>query len=81
MVHLLSSLSLTKSLLVAYAYVSIESIDYILLLSFELRAILLNSLVKTLCLSPLNLFCIFNIDLLFLINSLMLSMSILFYSR
>ena len=36
------------SLLVPYAYVSIESIDCILLSSFELKAILLNSSAKTL---------------------------------
>ena len=70
LLHLISSLSLTKSLLVPHAYVSIESIDSILLSSFELKAILLISSVKTLCLSLLNLCCILNIDLLFFINSL-----------
>ena len=44
----ISSFSLTRSLLVQYAYVSIETIDYILLPSFELKAILLVSSVKTL---------------------------------
>ena len=41
-------------MLVFCAYVSIESIDCFLLLSFELRAILLISLVKTLCLFFFN---------------------------
>ena len=68
--HLISSFSLTISLLGPHAYVSIKSIDYILLSSFELKAILLISSVKTLHLSLLNLCCVFNIDLLFLMNSL-----------
>ena len=67
-----------RSLLVPYAYISIESIDRNFLSSFELKAILLISSVKTLCFSLLNLFCIFNIDLLFFINCLILPMSILF---
>ena len=65
LLHLISSLSLTKSFFVPYAYVSIESIDFILLLLFEHKAILLTSLVKTLCLSLLELCWFFNIDLLF----------------
>ena len=81
LLHLTSSFLLTRSLLVPYAYVSIESNDCILLSSFELNAILLISLVNTLCLSLLNL-C-FNIDLLFLIDFLKsflrLSMLILFF--
>ena len=52
-----------RSVLITCAYVSIESIDYILLSSFELKAILLISSVKTLCLSLLNLCCVFNISL------------------
>ena len=68
LLHLTSSFLLTRSLLVPYAYVSIESNDCILLSSFELNAILLISSVKTLCLSLLNLCCVFNIDLLFLMN-------------
>ena len=48
----------------------IESIDCILLSSFELNAILLISSVKTLCLSLFNLCWVLNIDLLFLMNSL-----------
>ena len=54
-----------RSVLITCAYVSIESIDYILLSSFELKAILLISSVKTLCLSLLNLCCVFNISLFF----------------
>ena len=68
LLHLISSFSLTRSLLFSYAYISIESIDCILLSSFELKAILLISSVKTLCFSLLNLCCVFNIDLLFLMN-------------
>ena len=70
LLHLNSYFSLTRSLLVANAYVSIKSIDCILLTSFELKAILSISSVKTLCFSLLNLCCVFNIDLLFSINSL-----------
>ena len=66
---LISSFSLTRTLLVPYAYVSIESIDCILLSSFELKAILLISSVKT-CFSLLNLCYVFNVDLLFFMNSL-----------
>ena len=54
---------------VPYAHVCIESIDFILLSSFELKAILLISSVKTLYLSLLIFFCVFNFDLLFLMNS------------
>ena len=79
MLHLISSLSLTKSFLVPYAYFSVELIDCILLSSFELKTILLTSSVKTLYL--LNLCCIYNLDLLFFINSLILFMSILFFSK
>ena len=57
------ALFLARSLLVPYAYVSIESIDCILLSSFELKAILLISFVKTLCFSLLNLRCVFNTNL------------------
>ena len=66
LLHHISLLSLTKFLLVPYAYVSIESIDCILLSSFELKAILLIYSVKTLCLSLLNLCCVFNISFYFL---------------
>ena len=40
LLHLISSFLLTRSLLVPSAYISIESIDCILLSSFELKAIL-----------------------------------------
>ena len=64
--QLIFSISLTRSFLVPYAYISIESIDCILLLSFELKTILLISSIKTLCLSLSNLCCVFNINLLLL---------------
>ena len=70
LLHLVFSFSFTRYLLVPYAYVSIELIDCIVLLSFELKKILLISSVKTLCLSLLNLCCVFDIDLLFLMISL-----------
>ena len=66
LLHLISSFSLTRYLLIAYAYVSIESIDCILLLLFELSAILLISSLKTLCLSVLNLCRVFNMVFFFL---------------
>ena len=85
LLHLIRSFSLTRSFL---AYVYIESIDCILLSSFDFKAILLISSVKTLCLSLLNLCCVFRINLLFLINSSCfllqqkeLSMLISFFSR
>ena len=68
--HVISSFSLARSLLVPYAYVSIESTDCILLSSFELKAILLISSAKILCLSLLNRYFVFNIHLLFFMNSL-----------
>ena len=77
-------LSLTKSLLAPYTYVSIESVDCILLSLFELKAILLISSVKTLCFSLLNICCIFDIDLSFFINSLLFSLILsmpVFYSE
>ena len=68
LLYLISSFLHTKSLFIPYAYVSVESINCILLSSFELKAILLISSVKTLSLSLLNLCCVFNFSLLF-INS------------
>ena len=53
--HSISSSLFTKSLLIPYEYFSIKSIDWILLSSFELKAISLISSIKTLCFSPLNL--------------------------
>ena len=54
-----------SSLFIPCAYVSTESIDYVLLSSFELNSILLISSVKTLCISLLNL-CCFNTILFFM---------------
>ena len=68
--HLISSFSLTRSLLVPYAYISIESLDCVLLSSFERMKIWLISSVKTLCLSFLNLCRGFYINLMFFIDSL-----------
>ena len=62
-------LCFTRSLLVPYVYVSIESIDCIILSSFELKAILSISPVKTLFLLLLNLCCVSYINLLFFMNS------------
>ena len=70
LLNLVSSFSLTKSLLVPYAFFSIESFECILKSSFEIKAILLISSVKTLCLSFLIFCCVFNISLLFLTNYL-----------
>ena len=85
LLHSISSFSLTRSLLVLCVYVSIKSIDCILLSAFELKNMLLIFGVKTLYLSLWNLCCIFNINLLFLMNSLwsclILSMSALMFSR
>ena len=44
--HLIYSLLDAKFLFISYAYVSIESTDYILLSSFEIEAILLIYSVK-----------------------------------
>ena len=64
----MTSFSRTRPLLISYAYVSIKSVHRTLLSSFELKAVLLISSVKRLCLSLLNLRCVFNIGLLFLMN-------------
>ena len=69
LLHLISSFLHTKPLFIPYAYVSIESNECILLSSFELKGILLISTVKTLCLSLLDLCCVFNISSLFFTNS------------
>ena len=55
-----------RSLFAPYVYVSIKSVDCIVLSAFELKAMLLIFSVKTLCLSFSNIFCVFNISLLFL---------------
>ena len=64
--HLIYSLLHAKFLFISYGYVSIESIDYILLSSFELEAILLIYSVKILYFSLLSICCVFNISLWFL---------------
>ena len=85
LLHLISFFPFTRSLIVPYASVSIKSIDCFLLSSFELNGNLLISSVRTLCLSLLNNYWVFNIDLLFLMNSLLFfsiqSLLILFLSR
>ena len=58
--HLISSFSHTRSLLVPFAYVSIELIDCILLSSLALN-VMLTSSVNTVCFSLLYLYCDFNI--------------------
>ena len=68
--YIWSLFSFTRSLLVLCAYVSIESIDYILLLSFKLKEILLVPSVKKIWLLLLNLCSVFNIDLLVFMYSL-----------
>ena len=68
-------------MLVPYAYVSIDLIDCIILSSFEVKAILLNSSVKTLCLSFLNVCCVFNICLISMNSFLRQSTSIFFLSN
>ena len=79
--HLISSFSLTRSLLVPYAFVSIGSIYCIILSSFELEAILLISSLKLLCLSLLNLGCVCNINCFLwkLYHFLILSMLFCFF--
>ena len=74
----------TRFLFIPYSYVSIESIDCILLPSFELKAILLISFVKKSFLSLLNPCCVFMLVIIFMnsfSSSLRLSMSILFFSK
>ena len=69
LLHLISSFLHGKSLFILCAYVSTKSNDCIFLSSFELNAILLISSVKALCFSLLNLCCVFNVSLLFFVNS------------
>ena len=69
-IYLITSFKLTRSLFVPYAYVSIKSIDCILLLSLGFNVILLISLVETWHFWHLSLYCVFNIDLLFLMSCL-----------
>ena len=83
LLHLISSFSLNRSLLIPFAYVSVEWIDCFILSLFELKAILTIFSIKTLCFSLLNLCCVFNINWLFFTNSLSsflrLSLPILFF--
>ena len=65
LLHLISSFKLTRPLLVPYAYVSIESIDFILLSSLALNAILLTSSVKREWFLLLNICCAFNSNCFF----------------
>ena len=58
LLYSISSFSLTTSLLIPCAYVSVNSKDCILLPSFELKSISSISLVKTLCFSLLNPCCV-----------------------
>ena len=70
LLHLISSFSHTRSLLIPYAYMCIESIDYTFLSSLALNEILLTSSGKALYFSLLNFCCDFNINVLFFINLL-----------
>ena len=58
LLHLISSFWLTRSVLVPYTFDSIESIDCIILSSFEFKAVLLIVSVKTFCLSLSTVFLI-----------------------
>ena len=70
LLHLTSSFSLNRSLLIPYAYVSIKWTDWFILSLFELKAILTIFSIKTLCFSLLNLCCAFNINWFNFVNSL-----------
>ena len=76
LLHLISSFSLTRSLLVPYVYVFIESIDCILLSSFKAKEILLMFSVKAICLSLLNSCCVFKIDILSLMSFFMIFLTL-----
>ena len=83
--YLIFSFSHNRSLFVPYAYVSVESIDCIVILSsLAFSAILLNFLVNAICFLLLNFCRDFNINLLLFISSLWfslkLSTSALFFS-
>ena len=75
----------TRFLFSSYTYVPIESIDYIPFTSFELKAIVLISYVKTvrLSFSLFHLCCVFSISLLFsyILFHLRLSTSNVFCSK
>ena len=70
LLHVITSFLHTRSLLVPFSYISIQSIDWILLSLLALIAILLTSSVNTLCFSLLNLCCDFNIYLSLFMSSL-----------
>ena len=74
LLHFIFSVLLTRCLFVPYAFVSIESIECILLSLLALNAISLTSSVNTLCFMPLNLCCDFNINFLLFMNSLWFSL-------
>ena len=69
--HLVFPFLHIKCLLVPQVYVSTESIGCILLSSFTLNVILLSSSVKTLCLLLLTVCCVFDINLKFLYEFIM----------
>ena len=85
LLHVLSSFLLPRSLLIPYKYVFIKAINCILLSAFEFQAILLIFPVKSLCLSLLKLFLVFNISLMFFYQFFMiflrLSTLVSFFSR
>ena len=66
LLHSIFFFPLTRSLLVPYVYVSIESIDFIILSSLALNVILLNSPVNALYILLLILCCDFDINFCFL---------------
>ena len=78
LLHLISTFSPNRYLLVPYTYVFIESIDCIPLSSFELNAIFLIFPIKTLCLSLLNLCCVYNNNLLFFYEFFMMFFLIIY---
>ena len=84
LLHLIFTILHIRSLLVPYTHVSIKSIDPIHLWLFQLKEILLISSLKRLCLSLLNLCCVFNISLLFFNSfwsSLRISILNFFFSK
>ena len=74
--HLVSSFLHTRSLLVPYTYVSIESIYCILLSQLAINAIFIASSFKTLCFLLLNLCYDFNTSLLIFVNTLCFSLRV-----
>ena len=78
LLHLISSSLHTRLLHIPYEYVSIDSIDKSLLSLFELKAVLLISLVKTFFFSHLTLCCVFNTSLLFFYKFLLIFLKIIY---